>query len=261
MIDYLGESNGWPAKGWTQGVFNIDLSPKPNAFFLKSYFKPDEPLVHIAVVEDVSSTIWNDVKMGGQKLTENWNHDSGKPLSLYTYTNADEVELLVNGKSLGRQRNNRNDSKERNRIRWDNVIYSPGVVEALAYNDGFSRPISQHKLFTTGKAVELNSTIDNNDWKADGIDLQHIRIEAIDKNKHTVKAADSQLNFSVEGPAEIIGVINGDMNTNESFTDSTHSLFNGEVTVILRSTPESGKVILTVSSPDFKTKKINLQTN
>ncbi len=261
MIDYLGESNGWPAKGWTQGVFNIDLSPKPNAFFLKSYFKPEEPLVHIAVVEDVPSTIWNDVKMGGQKLTENWNHESGKPLSLYTYTNADEVELLVNGKSLGRKRNNENDSKVRNRIRWDEVIYSPGVVEALAYNDGISAPISQHKLFTTGKAVELRSSIDNTDWKADGIDLQHIRIEAIDKNKHTVKGAESQLIFSLEGPAEIIGVINGDMNSNESFTDVKRSLYNGEVTIILRSTPESGDVILTVSSPDFKTKKINLKTN
>lgn len=260
MIDYLGESNGWPAKGWTQGVFNIDLSPKPNAYFLKSYFKPEEPLVHIAVVEDVPSTVWNDVKMGGQKLTENWNHPLGTTLSLYTYTNADEVELLLNGKSLGRKRNDRNDSKVRNRIRWDDIPYSSGKVEAIAYNDQSSKPISRHQLQTTGKPVALRLTPDNTDWKADGIDLQHIRVEAIDKNKRSVKDCDARLHFKVEGPAEIIGVINGDMSSDESFTTPTRSLYNGEATVILRATIEPGNVMLTITSPDFKTQSIRLQT-
>ena len=187
MIAYLGASNGGPAKGWTQGVFNIDLSPKPNAWFLRSFFKPDEPLVHIAVVEDVPTTVWNDVKMGGQKLTENWNHTVGAPLSLYTYTNADEVELFINGKSVGRKSNDRNDSKVRNRIRWDDIIFSPGTIEAVAYNNGLTKPVARHNLSTTGKAVDLSLSFDNPEWIADGMNLQHIRIEAVDKKKQTVK--------------------------------------------------------------------------
>lgn len=261
MIDYLGESNGWPAKGWTQGVFNIDLSPKPNAWFLKSFFKKEEPLVHLAVVEDVPSTVWNDVKMGGQKLTENWNHKEGTPLSVFTYTNADEVELFVNGKSLGRRSNDKTDSKVRNRIRWDDVIFSPGKIEAVAYNNDSSQPAARHSLETTDEAIKLQLTSDNPDWQADGKDLQHIRIEALDRKNRLVKDAGSLLEFSVDGPAEIIGVINGDMTSHESFTGRTRSLYNGEATVILRSMPESGEVTLTVSSPDFKPKKIKMHTN
>ncbi|MDE5749588.1 MAG: beta-galactosidase, partial [Duncaniella sp.] len=64
MIDYLGESGGWPAKGWTQGVFDISLRPKPAAWFIRSYFKPDEPVVHIGVVDADNSLVWNDVQVG-----------------------------------------------------------------------------------------------------------------------------------------------------------------------------------------------------
>lgn len=251
MIDYLGESNGWPAKGWTQGVFQIDLDPKPNAWFLKSYFKPDEPLVHLAVVEDTKTTMWNDVKMGGQRLTENWNHNKGDSLSLYAYTNAEEVELIVNGKSYGKKKNNISDSKERNRPRWDNIPYSPGKVEAIGYNNG--KAVARHSLHTAGKPEKLTVTTDNPEWKADGMDLQHIRIEATDKNGFRVLSATSPLTFSIEGPAEIIGVINGDMTSDESFTGNTRSLYNGTATVILRALENPGTVKLTITSPDFKT--------
>ncbi len=251
MIDYLGESNGWPAKGWTQGVFQIDLEPKPNAWFLRSYFKPDEPIVRLAVVEDTKTTIWNDVKMGGQRLTENWNHQKGDTLSLYAYTNAEEVELLINGKSYGKKKNNISDSKERNRPRWDNIPYSPGKVEAIGYKNG--KPIARHYLQTTGKPVKLAITPDNNEWKADGIDLQHVKIEAIDKNGYRVKGSSSPLSFSVEGPAELVGVINGDMTSAESMTGNTRSLYNGTATVILRAKETPGNVKLKITSPDFKT--------
>lgn len=260
MIDYLGESNGWPAKGWTQGVFNIDLSPKPNAWFLKSYFKPEEPLVHLAVVEDVPYSVWNDVKMGGQKLTENWNHPDGKRLSVYTYTNADEVELFVNGKSLGRKVNNRDNSIIRNRIRWDSISFSPGKIEAKAFNHDKPNPVATHSLETAGEAVKITAYVDNSNWKADGMDLQHIKFQAVDSKNLPVKTEDSLLNFFVEGPAEIIGVINGDMSSMESFTSHSRSLYNGEATLILRSLPEQGDVVISVSSPKFKTKKLRMKT-
>lgn len=260
MIDYLGESNGWPAKGWTQGIFNIDLSPKPNAWFLRSFFKPEEPLVHLAVVEDVPTTIWNDVKMGGQKLTENWNHEEGSSLSVFTYTNADEVELFINGKSIGRKGNDKNDSKARNRIRWDNIIFTPGTIEAVAYNHGSDNAVAVDKLETSGKAEELVLAYDNSQWRADGIDLQHIRIEAVDKKHRPVKDVDALLKFSVEGPAEIVGVINGDMSSMESFTGDSRSLYNGEACVILRSDNHPGEVTLSVTSPEFKTRKIKMFT-
>lgn len=252
MIDYLGESAGWPAKGWEQGVFDISLEPKPNAYFLKSYFKEDEPLVHIAGYEDEEPYIWNDIQMGGKRLSDHWNYPEPSILKLYTYTNADEVELKINGKTIGRKRNDRTDSRRRNRIMWENVEYSPGNIEAFAYNDGESNPVARHRIETSGRASHLLLTADNADWRADGTDLQHVRVEAVDKKGRRDVSARGMLTFSVEGPAEIVGVINGDNRSNELTVGNSRSLYNGTATVILRSKPESGTALLRITSPDFK---------
>lgn len=260
MIDYLGESAGWPAKGWQQGVFDISLEPKPNAYFLRSYFKEDEPLVHIAVYEDTEPYMWNDVMMGGKRLSDHWNFPEGSRLKLYTYTNADEVELKVNGRSLGRKRNDRTDSKQRNRILWEDVEYVPGKIEAIAYNDGDKFAVARHELETSGKAVKLRADADNVDWKADGMDLQHIRVQGVDGKGRRDISSRNKLTFTVEGPAEIVGVINGDNTSDELFTGNSRSLYEGLATVILRSTHEPGKVVLKIASPGFKEEKMVMGT-
>ena len=90
-IDYLGESMGWPIKGWNQGVFDLSLQPKPDAYFVKSMFT-DEPTVHIGVIEKSGGNIqWNGINVSAGKLSENWNREAGEKVSLYTYTNGDVV--------------------------------------------------------------------------------------------------------------------------------------------------------------------------
>lgn len=248
MIDYLGESNGWPAKGWTQGVFDISLEPKPNAYFLKSFFKEDEPLVRIGVVDDETSLIWNDVQVGTKQLSSHWNRKLGSKVSLYTFTNADEVELLVNGKSLGRRPNNRTNSKEHNRIFWKDIPYEKGSIEARAYRNGENKPIAVHKEETSGNAVKLAAEVDNMEWKADGKDLQHVRIIALDSKNRRDYGAMNKVGFSVAGPAEIVGVINGNMSSDELTVGDSRSLSGGSCVVILRSKPEAGEVVLTAST-------------
>lgn len=250
MIDYLGESNGWPAKGWTQGIFDISLRPKPIAYFLRSIFKPQEPVVHIAILEKADNTVWNDVKVGVSSMSENWNRKDGSRLSLWTYTNADEVELFVNGKSLGRRRNDRTDTRIRNRIKWDNIEYHPGNMEAVAYANG--RIVARHRLETTGKAVKLLAIPDNEDWKADGMDLQHIRIEALDSKGRLVRTAHDKIHFSVEGDADIVAVDNGDLYSNELHVGNERSLSDGTALVILRARKKGGKVVLTATGGTLK---------
>lgn len=246
MIDYLGESHGWPAKGWAQGVFDISLEPKPMAYFLKSFFKPEEPMVYIAPFENTATTQWNGVAMGGKVFTDGWNFAPGDSVTLYTYTNADEVELRLNGKPLGRKKNAISDPKQRNRILWTDIPYEKGCIEAIAYNDG--KEVARHNLTTTGNAIRLKMTADNDTWKADGMDLQHVRIEALDSKGRRDRSASGKIIFSVEGAAEIVGVINGDINSPELTVGNSRSLFNGAATVILRSTKEAGTVKLTAKS-------------
>ena len=249
-IDYLGESQGWPNKGWAQGVFDIALEPKPKAYFMKSFFKPEEPLVHIAVIDSKQQIEWNGIQTGNDGMSDHWNRQPGQKLSLITYTNADEVELVLNGKSLGRKENPVSDAKRRNQIRWDNIEYQDGRLEAIARNAGAI--VARHKIETAGRAVRLVAMVeDGTPLKAGG--LIHVRIHAVDSKGRRVYSAQDNLQFSVEGNASIIAVSNGDMASEELNATDHRRLYNGSALVILRTGDAPGPITLKTTSPAFKT--------
>ena len=268
-IDYLGESMGWPIKGWNQGVFDLSLQPKPDAYFVKSMFT-DEPTVHIGVIEKSGGNIqWNGINVSAGKLSENWNREAGEQVSLYTYTNGDEVELFLNGKSLGVKKNS-NDPKLRARIKWDNIAYAPGTLVAVAKKNG--KVVARHQIETTGEAVALKLVPDVETWHADGKDLMHVRIYAVDKkgrrvlNMKDAKAFD-KLTFTVKGDANIVAVDNGNIASDELHIGKTQlektiqrNLFQGSALVILRAGDKPGKIELSVAGEKMKAKKLVLNT-
>ena len=268
-IDYLGESMGWPIKGWNQGVFDLSLQPKPDAYFVKSMFT-DEPTVHIGVIEKSGGNIqWNGINVSAGKLSENWNREAGEQVSLYTYTNGDEVELFLNGKSLG-VRKNSEDPKLRARIKWDNIAYAPGALLAVARKNG--KVVARHQIETTGEAVALKLIPDIETWHADGKDLMHVRIYAVDKkgrrvlNVKDAKAFD-KLTFTVKGDANIVAVDNGNIASDELHIGKTQleksiqrHLFQGSALVILRAGDKPGKIELSVAGEKMKAKKLVLNT-
>lgn len=268
-IDYLGESMGWPVKGWNQGVFDLSLQPKPDAYFVKSMFT-DEPTVHIGVIEKSGGNIqWNGINVSAGKLSENWNREAGEKVSLYTYTNGDEVELFLNGKSLGVKKNS-NDPKLRARIKWDNIAYAPGTLVAVAKKNG--KVVARHQIETTGEAVALKLVPEVETWHADGKDLMHVRIYAVDKkgrrvlNMKDAKAFD-KLTFTVKGDANIVAVDNGNIASDELHIGKTQlektiqrNLFQGSALVILRAGNKPGKIELSVAGEKMKAKKLVLNT-
>lgn len=268
-IDYLGESMGWPVKGWNQGVFDLSLQPKPDAYFVKSMFT-DEPTVHIGVIEKSGGNIqWNGINVSAGKLSENWNREAGEKVSLYTYTNGDEVELFLNGKSLGVKKNSY-DPKLRARIKWDNIAYAPGTLVAVAKKNG--KVVARHQIETTGEAVALKLVPDVETWHADGKDLMHVRIYAVDKkgrrvlNMKDAKAFD-KLTFTVKGDANIVAVDNGNIASDELHIGKTQleksiqrNLFQGSALVILRAGNKPGKIELSVAGEKMKARKLVLNT-
>ena len=268
-IDYLGESMGWPIKGWNQGVFDLSLQPKPDAYFVKSMFS-EEPVVHIGIIEKSGGNIqWNGINVSAGKLSENWNREAGEQVSLYTYTNGDEVELFLNGKSLGVKKNS-NDPKLRARIKWDNIAYAPGTLVAVAKKNG--KVVARHQIETTGEAVALKLVPDAENWHADGKDLMHVRIYAVDKkgrkvlNVKDAKAFD-KLTFQVKGDANIVAVDNGNITSDELHIGKTQlektiqrHLFQGSALVILRAGDKPGKIELSVAGEKMKAKKLVLNT-
>lgn len=268
-IDYLGESMEWPIKGWNQGVFDLSLQPKPDAYFVKSMFS-EEPVVHIGIIEKSGGNIqWNGINVSAGKLSENWNREAGEQVSLYTYTNGDEVELFLNGKSLGVKKNS-NDPKLRARIKWDNIAYAPDTLVAVAKKNG--KVVARHQIETTGEAVALKLIPDMETWYADGKDLMHVRIYAVDKkgrrvlNVKDAKAFD-KLTFTVKGDANIVAVDNGNIASDELHIGKTQlektiqrHLFQGSALVILRAGDKPGKIELSVAGEKMKAKKLFLNT-
>ena len=257
-IDYLGESMGWPQKGWAQGVFYISLDPKPKAYYMRSFFKPDEPVVHMAVLQSEKLEMWNGVAMANDRMSENWNLSDGSKANIYIYTNGDEVELLLNGKSLGRKANPTDNAKLRNQIRWGEIDYKPGKLEAVAYKNG--KVIARHALETTGKPAKIIAEPDNNTWKADGMDLQHIKLTVVDGKGRRVYNYNDELQFSVTGDASIVAVTNGDISTDEIATQQHVRLWQGQAVVILRSGCQPSKVTLTTKPKTFKDIVTKLET-
>ena len=250
-IEYWGESPGWPAKGWNYSFFGHDLTPRPTAYLVRSAFKRDEPLVHLAVFDGGESRIWNDVNVGRVDMNGNWNRKVGEKVRLVAFTNADEAELFINGKSFGVRRNDASEGARRNILSWENVEYIPGKAEVVARNG--PREVSRHALETAGDVVGLVAEPESGDWKADGYDLLYVRVRAVDAKGLTVPSYDANMDVRVEGPATLIALDEGNHSTSHAFNVSSKRMRNGSLLGIFRAGRHAGDVKIAFESDcEFK---------
>lgn len=255
-VEYWGESNQWPKKGWNYSFFDHTMHPYPQAYLIKSAFMPDVPEVHIGVVDaaGAESVSWNDVIVGRMTLNERWNYEPGSKQSLFTYTNAHSVELLVNGKSIGTQLNDTTKINLRNMIYWKDVPYSNGgSLEAIA-RDKNGNEVARHRIESAGKAVALKIEAETpTDWKADGMDLQYINVTAVDKKGRPVWTYNEPLTLQIEGSARLVALDNSDHYTSDLFNGiTTKRMHQGRMQIILCSNRETGEVKLNVTSASLK---------
>ena len=277
-IEYWGESNAWPKKGWNYSFFSHTLQPYPQAWLIKSVIKPDEPVVHIGVVDGKGESLeWNDIKVGQQKINHNWNQPEGSHPNVFTYTNADEVELVYKGKSLGTQKNDTTDIAKRNIILWSGIDFGKGGrLTAIARTAG--KEVARHDLETTGKAVALkimeeelapNSQLSTVNCTADGMRLRYLNIYAVDSKGRVVPNATDEVSVSVSGAATFVALDNGDHYTSDLFNGvTTKKMQTGYMQCILRDAQKtsdstlknfSQKATVVVTSPTLKGTKLMLQ--
>lgn len=256
-IEYWGESNAWPKKGWMYSFFNHSLEPFPQAYLMKATFT-DVPDVHIGVVDsEGEAELWNDIVVGQKVISSHWNRKPGSVNTVYTYTNADEVELFLNGKSLGVKKNPEQRTR-RNVIKWDNVAYKPGNLTAVARNNG--KVVATHKIETTGKPVKLVAETENPGWKADGMDLQYVRVYAVDGKGRKVPTAAGEIKFDVVGEASLLAVDNGCHTSEHLFRGDSIGLHRGFAMAILRSSRIPGTVTLKASCSGLKPVRVKFDT-
>lgn len=223
---------------------------------MKSIFEPEEPLVHIGIAGKVDTLLWNDITVGQTRVTSHWNREPGKKYTVNVYTNGDEVELFVNGNSLGTKRND--NKRKPNIITWKGVEYVPGAIEAVARKDG--KPVARHRVETAGEPVSLKMVAENTGWKGDGMDLQYVRVYAVDRKGRVVPTAVGRVSFEVEGAARLIAVDNGDHSSGELFCGNSKALYEGFAMAIVRSARKPGKVRVTARCDGLKSASATLVT-
>jgi beta-galactosidase len=234
-FDYLGEPTpySWPSRSSYFGIVDLAGFPKDVYWMYQSEWT-DKPVLH---------------------LFPHWNWNEGDVIDVWAYYGqADEVELFLNGKSLGKS------SKEGSRLhaQWLRVPYEPGVIEAVSYKDGVE--VMRDRRETTGEPVALKLTADRNAIAADGYDLSYVTVEAVDSEGRAVPTADLMLHFDVSGAGELAGVDNGNAADTLSLKGHDKALFSGKALGIVRSLRgQKGKASLTVSS-EVGDAKIDIKT-
>ena len=153
---------------------------------------------------------------------------------------------------------NPKDAQQRNQISWENIAYQKGKLEAVGYIN--NKVVARHALETSGKPVRIIAEPDNQHWKADGMDLQHVRLTAVDSKGRRVRTCNDELTFEVEGDAKIVAVTNGDITSDELNTTNHRRLWQGSAMVILRAGQTPSKITLKTKPGTFKDVITRLET-
>lgn len=236
-FDYHGEPTPfqWPSVSSFFGIMDICGFPKSAYYLHQAQWRMDKPVLELI-------PHWN------------WPADSiGKPIKVMVFSNADRVKLLLNGKIVSEQKV---DSYEMNT--WM-VPYKPGKLEAIGYKNG--KIVSRAKVETTKEPERIRLTPYRNSLSGDGCDAMPVTVEVLDCKGRHVPTADNMIEFSIAGPARIIGLGNGNPNSHEPEKGNKRSLFNGLAQVIIQAEEETGEVQLTATASGLKPMVLKIPVN
>lgn len=234
-FDYLGEPTpyGWPSRSSYFGVVDLAGFPKDAYYFYQSEWT-NKPVLH---------------------LFPHWNWQPGKEVDVWAYyNNADEVELYLNGKSLGVKK--KSDSIMH--VQW-RVKFEPGTLKAISRKNGTDVLVKEVK--TAGEPVAVHLDADRAGIHATGNDLSFITVRIVDADGNTVPFAENPITFEVYGEGMLAAVDNGDPVTHASFRGNSRNAFHGLALAIVRSTKQSGKIVVKATAPGLKAGEITLDSN
>jgi beta-galactosidase len=231
-FDFLGEPvpYEWPSRSSYYGIIDLAGFPKDVYYMYRSEWT-SKPVLHIF---------------------PHWNWTEGQEVDVWAYyNNADEVELFLNGKSLG-TRKKTGDSLH---VMW-RVSYVPGTIKAVSRRNG--RVVLTKEVKTAGKPSRIQLTADRKILKADGNDLSFITVKVLDEKGNVVPAADNLIQFRVKGNGIIAGVDNGNPVSMEPFKTDHRKAFNGQCLVIVQSNTSKGNIAVEASASGLQSTSILL---
>ena len=230
-FDYKGEPRplGWPCINSHYGFMDICGFPKDSYYYYKAWWT-DKPVLHVF-------PHWN------------WPGKEGQEIPVWVHSNCQEVELFLNGISLGKQ-----TVKPRQHLEWK-VKYAPGKIVAKGLRDG---KLIETTVETTGDPAEVRLTADRTALSADNNDIAVITVEILDAEGRLVPVANNEVAFTLTGPGKLIGVGNGDCSSHEPDKASRRSAFNGLAQAIVQTSTKSGNITLKAEAAGLKTGTVTL---
>jgi len=233
-FDYLGEPSPypWPARSSYFGIVDLAGFPKDVYYMYQSEWT-SKPVLH---------------------LLPHWNWKAGQLVDVWAYySQADEVELFLNGKSLGMRRKYNDDLH----VSWK-VKYEPGTLKAVSTKAG--KVILTETIHTAGAPAKIELIADRKSIKADSKDLSYITIKVLDKDGNVVPNADNLVDIKINGAGNLAGMDNGSQSNLESFKTNHHKAFHGLCLAIIQSGSKAGKINVTATSAGLQPASIALST-
>jgi beta-galactosidase len=234
-FDYKGEPNpyGWPDISNNTGLLDVCGFPKDKCYYFESCWSA-KPMVHLL------PTCWN------------WPGKEGQDIRVLAFSNAERVELFLNGKSLGAQTMSRDAHLE-----WQ-VPYQPGQLVAKGYRNG--TVVATDKLETTGAPARIKLSLDRTRLHADGEDAVVVPVSILDAKGRLVPITNNRVCFQLTGDGRIMGVGNGNPSDHDSDKADQRNAFHGHCMAVIQAGSHPGALQLTVTSPGLTSASITLQS-
>jgi len=247
-FDYLGEGIAWPKRGWDACLIDMAGAERPEYYLRKSYWSK-EPVVRIAVQNGKSpESEWHPRPTASHW---NWKWNASFLNSVFVYSNCDAVELLMNDSSLGKKVVDKNLYY----AKWE-ISFYPGKIKAIGYKNG--KAVTEHLLQTAGDAAGIKLVSNKQILQANGTDVAVIEINVVDKNGIPIHDNQQEISVSIDGPATLIGLDNGDQRSHDPYKTSSRKAFNGRLLATVQATDKAGKVVVRFSGTGLQTGQVEI---
>ncbi len=255
-IDYLGESPGWPMVAFNFGLLDRTGTPRPLAFQRQSWWS-DKPMVHVTRRVASSPLPPTDPGYGldrrPQVLFSDWTPRDTSPHeeNVEVYSNCEEVELFLNGKSLGSKPRPADDAPRN----WK-VAFAPGILRAVGKNNG--KTVATHELKTAGKAARVVLSVDRASITPHWDDVSYVTATVVDADGVLIPDATDLITFEISGPGRVVAVDSGNNMSHEPFQASERRAYQGRCFAMIKATSSSGRITLVGTAPGLKSGTVNI---
>ncbi|MEO1012971.1 MAG: glycoside hydrolase family 2 TIM barrel-domain containing protein [Bacteroidota bacterium] len=266
-IDYMGESNGgWPKKGTNAGLLDLAGFEKPAFHMFKSLWN-DAPHIYLATQTTDKSIYaidgsgnpverepgaWEQALWSWHPVNEHWNYKDNDIIIAEVYSNCEEVELLLNGKSLGVKK--LADFEDRI-YKWA-IPYNSGSLVAQGKK---GESMVQTELNTVSEPVSIQLTADKEVLRAGGYDVAHIIAQLVDAKGNPVKTDERKVDFIINGDVKILGVDNGALDNVQDFQSTTITTYKGRCLLVVQSARKASNIDISGKSDGLKSNSIPIE--